>query len=619
MAIFCSRYLTSHPFAIGLRADAIQELALTGYYGFLDYASAFWQDHVEFVITSDSGLDADLKADVLRSAKHLLEVCFSSDPEDDTSRHTLTECTILSDIKEWRSTSSEAFGILERTAAIRKVTEAIDHATLADRALATFLELNGIVRFKCPKIRCLKFAAGFTNQPDRDLHILEHERPFKCSAEGCYARATGYSSQPALDAHFRRLHGNVSNKATLFPQSGRMKESTVHSAASKGNLEEVKILHNLGVPLNEPKKARGGLTPMVCAVRNGHADVCEYLMRQGVNPHTERHRISPIFEAIKRQDLELFSLLQHTAYPLNIDKLAKQVATAVATGSNEILEQLLAMSSPAIIRDKFSDILYLICFMGNAKLDQDTISQLQTQIRLHHRVFRQAFPSLYELDGTTLRHNFRTLCVQLEFNPQHFLSKSTGGGDTLLHHACAVLTYSVVEFLLDLLNPEHLSITNKRQQTPLHFLARRRDEKTEFLKTCTRSLAHRLVQTDMGVAANMKDKDGNLPLHLALSADSQIFPVLVHHTKNLDEENNVGETALELALAHHSIRRVSLLVQSGRVDLTRKTTSGETALSMAARLGNKDILELLDPSRRVIPDPVEPSADREWTPLNQTF
>jgi hypothetical protein len=44
MALFCARYLTSKPFHL-LSPEQIRTYALTGYYGFQDYAAAHWYEH----------------------------------------------------------------------------------------------------------------------------------------------------------------------------------------------------------------------------------------------------------------------------------------------------------------------------------------------------------------------------------------------------------------------------------------------------------------------------------------------------------------------------------------------------------------------------------------------
>ncbi|KAI1196743.1 hypothetical protein F5X97DRAFT_202231 [Nemania serpens] len=60
MALFCARYLTSLPFTLGLGNNEISKHAITGYYGFQDYAAAFWWKHAYRVINTaqkgDTGL-----------------------------------------------------------------------------------------------------------------------------------------------------------------------------------------------------------------------------------------------------------------------------------------------------------------------------------------------------------------------------------------------------------------------------------------------------------------------------------------------------------------------------------------------------------------------------------
>ncbi|PNP57543.1 hypothetical protein THARTR1_02541 [Trichoderma harzianum] len=311
-AIFCSQYLTSLPFTSELNALAIQELAVTGFYGFLDYAVAFWHHHFEEAINSESGGNSDLKAEALQSSKRVLDIWGSSRPQDRQIGNLILEQPAESDIKQQYQAAGGIHGIHQRIISIRKIIEAIDLSSLPESHRTSFLELDGTVKFKCPNLRCTTFFTGFCDENDRDLHVRAHERPFKCPVDGCHARVIGYPTSQALDAHSKRFHDEDSGTILSFPKQSGKEVSAMHDAARQGNLALVKALHATGVPLNSPMKPRGGLTPMVLAARNGHGNICEYLVRQGIDGCKPTYGdISPAVEAIEREDIDLFRCLGH--------------------------------------------------------------------------------------------------------------------------------------------------------------------------------------------------------------------------------------------------------------------------------------------------------------------
>ncbi|KAF3933809.1 hypothetical protein ABW20_dc0108013 [Dactylellina cionopaga] len=252
MAIFCSRYLTSHAFAEALQASTIHRLALDGYYGLCDYACVFWQHHVQWVLANQRELDADLKNKIIQFVNRLLEVFCRTGLSNVAGNRVvvedLNEGAVRSGIEEWQKNGNQDSFLVDQITSIRKVIESIDLNTLHDHERTGFEELNGIARFKCPKIKCSRFAVGFSSAEMRRQHMQEHDRPFKCQVESCYARTIGYSSQLALDGHHRRLHASDQNTALLFPKTKGSEPLSINTAASKGDLEAIKTFHQMAFP-----------------------------------------------------------------------------------------------------------------------------------------------------------------------------------------------------------------------------------------------------------------------------------------------------------------------------------------------------------------------------------
>lgn len=522
-------------------------------------------------------------------------------------------------VATWRDSGNEAFAVFERrTSAIRKVIESISSTQLDDRAKAALLELVGLPRFKCPKIQCLKFAAGFPNQRTRDSHVKEHERPFKCPAEGCYARTSGFSSQSALDAHVERFHPDDTSPSTLFPQFKGMKESNIFTACSQGNLEEVKAFHCQGVGLDTATKAKGGLTPLVLAARHGHANVCAYLIKHGVDVQRFRYGdMSPLAETIKQRDFELFCFLWSTVSE-DAEGLGASfdiyVSLALIAGSNEILEELLAWKHAPELRPVVPDIMKEFCQRKCWDLD----SPSGPDTTLVYKLFRRAFPSLCEPNESILRPNSRPESQNLALEDWHsvLLTRFLPLENTLLHIACDFENYRAAAFLLDQLKPEDLRTTNKFGDTPLHTLAReRRNTKSRV------HVARRLVHADNGVAANIKNANGELPLHIASCGPcEEVFSLLVDNTRDLDEETNTGKTALEVAVRENYASHVTRLLATGRVDIMKRNKEGQTAFSVAAGCWKTStaILQLLYSTRTSLALLSDDTPDR-LTPLHHAL
>ncbi|QYS97700.1 hypothetical protein H0G86_004921 [Trichoderma simmonsii] len=598
-AIFCSQYLTSLPFTSELNTLKIQELALTGFYGFLDYAVAFWHHHFKRAMNSESGANSDLRAEALQSAKRVHDIWVSSLPQDQEIGNLIPEQPAQSDIKQQYQSAGDIHGIHQRIISIRKGIEAINLSSLAESHRTSFIELDGITKFKCPDLRCTKFSDGFCDEHHRDLHVRAHKRPFKCVVDGCYARVMGYPTSQALDAHSKRFHDEDSGTTLSFPKQSGTEVSAMHAAARQGNLALVMALHTAGIPLNSPIKPRGGLTPMVLAARNGHANICEYLMRQGVDGCNTAlaTMISPAAEAVKRDDIELFQCLWHKRKEaFNIYDVRPLVISILRQGSQVHLEELLKDLKPEQVRANLPTILTSASKISVVNLAQRKMTLYQTQRRLLHSIVGRAFPTLYEADGCTLKYGIRVSDSELFSICAHeILASRNAIASQVLQDACLFRSYGCIEFLLDFTGPTDLRAQDSRGATPLHNLIKYGHDSDGFTRACFLSVFKRLIQGDI-MAANMQDNAGDLPLHNCCdrNRNKDIFPLLLPLTSNLNQQNRAGETPLEVAVNYELDEQVISLLQSRRVDLNMRTNFGDTlSLLIVRRCTNQTIRGLL--------------------------
>jgi hypothetical protein len=74
----------------------------------------------------------------------------------------------------------------------------------------------GETRFKCPKLTCHWFHAGFLTEKARKDHVARHERPFRCEVTDCSAEDIGFKTNKQLEKHVRMFHPSIEEIAETF-------------------------------------------------------------------------------------------------------------------------------------------------------------------------------------------------------------------------------------------------------------------------------------------------------------------------------------------------------------------------------------------------------------------
>ena len=603
MAIFCTQYLTSAAFSHSRTADEIRDAALSGYYGAIDYAAACWKKHVHeayCATVSNQDLDEQTRNTLLQSARGLLEAEARSrralqprlQSEQAPTSEQLPEHSEAPTLSELLADNSKSVFVNQRVTAIRHVIELIELPSSN-----AFTELNGIGRFKCPRVECCKFSDGFLFRQERQNHLIEHERPFKCAIDGCYSSTVGYSSQQALDAHFERLHSSESTVEDLFPRSNEADDPTLFSAAAKGDLERVKSLHASGTPLNEPDRPKGWLTPLIIASRNGHAKVCQYLIQQGENPFSAGRSTasgSALVEAIRRKDHELIQLMRLTTRSKpTIEEIGFAIAYAICNGMAMDCELLLkdATEMEYDPEELLLEILNGSCSIPKGlRIQNAQITAIQKS--LIKSIFRLTLPALYPPPAHgpfSEDHSYPD--PEAEMQRQRLWELVVGNESTssIGHRFKLIFKKYVryfIEVLLDLFEQDN-KIDIDVGYHILYEIVRPSGSNNIQNSLDVAHTVSRILRGTGGAAANKKDSYGDLPLHDACRRQNgcvAVIPLLIQHTTNLDEENDSGNTPLEEAINAVFVRGVSLLVESDRVNLGRKNRNGETMYEYAQRL-----------------------------------
>lgn len=347
MSLFCFQYLTGSAFKmVSQDTKSASATALTGFYGFFDYAAAHWDHHaVQYVgqasirapdQLSEEGLGKPLSAAWMDFSKRfcdnhesILEALSKDDVPLDTSvpqsvPHGAAgpegeSYNIQEMFEGWDSTQrSTEFEYLARD--LRQIVQQTDLGTLIDREKAVYLSLNGPLRLKCSRRACVYFNIGFESEVDLLLHISWHEMNFKCPHTGCYAWRAGFRTNTLLQTHLKRAHPAIDSEETLFPGKTRRRPRTLMEACRLGDIE---LVQTFAISVYTKADMHAANRALHAAARAGHFAVCVHLTKQGANPYATQSEdygvkrsgtsISVIQMSIRHGELDSFTALKNAA------------------------------------------------------------------------------------------------------------------------------------------------------------------------------------------------------------------------------------------------------------------------------------------------------------------
>ncbi|KAI1775101.1 hypothetical protein F4818DRAFT_417845 [Hypoxylon cercidicola] len=283
LAIFCSRYLTSKPFALGIDEEDITAYAIKGYYGLQDYAAQNWFDHFRECLDGATKMDPGLFKEAMESVKDFFtsyglasRIKHDSLGEQDEVARTLKE------LPQDGNERNAYFSIEFRTASIRKKIEAIQEQLLDPAVQEIMANLHGTTAlFKCSKPWCEFFTVGFESIADRQRHADRHDLPFSCSIEDCFGSRLGYDSQSKLHKHMKRYHPEPDD-GLEFPKVANKnnKNASIWVAIVKGDLTTVKALLDSGTDIEKTQHGVGH-SPLYLAAESGYFEICKLLVDRG--------------------------------------------------------------------------------------------------------------------------------------------------------------------------------------------------------------------------------------------------------------------------------------------------------------------------------------------------
>jgi hypothetical protein len=285
MSIFCTQYLSSEPFHVGIDPDDILRHAKRGYYSFQDYAVQNWFEHLHQCVEFPNGINSVLFGRSIDLARKLLDqYCLERimDEKNVMANHSQVIEAIQSLPENGRERNSH-LNVELPTLLIRRQIAKLGGEDLDSETREMLANLYGqIGSYKCPKPWCELFKGNFGTAEKLKEHVNHHELPFNCPSDGCFAANLGFSSESSLRQHIKDHHAEK-NSRILFPVVREEKATSIFSAAARGDLEAVEMALDSGQDVNQPSKPKGSQTPMQLAARNGHVQVCRLLLSRGAD------------------------------------------------------------------------------------------------------------------------------------------------------------------------------------------------------------------------------------------------------------------------------------------------------------------------------------------------
>ena len=362
IAEFCLNYLNFRCFDANLNNSDIRDFVREGYYSFEDYAIAYWLDHLESSTSYSLPLD-NSSSERLGQIIDTFLTGHGSDPPQDL---TIVDSQKFQSIRQW--SFIQTLDALAQLASEKKCNEScLDVETQLQRRrliyediytdtkelsvrLRRFLLFNGSGCYKCPKIWCGYFAAGFQRREDRDKHVGQHERPFRCSFDECLHAKLGFESEKGLKRHEKTSHWNGKDSEWVFPKKKPKKPLKIFSASAKANLENIKRLFGEGVDLKKIRRMfrdTSGFEDVVrTAVRQNSTDDLRMLFEMEAGSNTQKeHAQGALYTAAYYGREEVIQLL--LTYNIDINKRDGSTPSRTAldwvriSGNENIVQMLL--------------------------------------------------------------------------------------------------------------------------------------------------------------------------------------------------------------------------------------------------------------------------------------
>lgn len=565
MSLFCFQYLTRTAFdMVSQDSKVARTIALTGFYGFFDYAAAHWDHHslryAREASSRKSALSTEEGLGKLPSTAWMDFVTRFSDANESQSE-TISEHDMSSDIsvpqpappgiidtegescniqeifRDWSSTrQSTEFEKLAKS--LHHIMQLTDLGTLGDREKAVYLSLNGPFRPKCSRRDCLHFDTGFDCEAELSQHISWHEMAFKCPHTGCHAWKCGFPTSASLQRHLNRVHPTIDSNEKLFPAKSRRPPRTIMEACRLGDMEWIQRFAGPMLTKEDLPKANKALHT---AAKDGNLAVCVLLTQLGANPYLLQSskniaagsdaNIRAIQISIRLGDYDLFSALRDAAGKQHeigfIECVPECVTDALESPNHQFLVDLLAWNGRRAVPLTLNDILvHAGMEIPRQEYGHRKLSFITRPVLIENRSVQERLQTLIssELEMYRKRGQSPEDCYD------QVLIAADANGRSLLHRLCdgsAEYTSSgAVKFLFTKLKPEDTRRHDLRGNPPLFTALQNRSRCEGSALEDQENIIRSFFLNDLDAAKNTRNAVGNDPLVFAFRhATIQILPL----------------------------------------------------------------------------------------------
>ncbi|EMD69111.1 hypothetical protein COCSADRAFT_130498 [Bipolaris sorokiniana ND90Pr] len=222
LGLLCIRYLCFEGFNVEDDNLSVPDYIPSGYYGFMDYAYAYWARHLDAFLRVQEPKDA---LDEISEAAEVFIDMYWAQPrtksippksflarwEALSSNRNFDKLTVAAHLAHKQLIASTAHSpdlqVLKLHHALNKVRKHLELESASATRTVKLQSMYGEKIFKCPRVNCIRFYSGFASEQERNDHIKKHERSFFCSFPGCPMAALGCNTLKELYKHDTEYHG----------------------------------------------------------------------------------------------------------------------------------------------------------------------------------------------------------------------------------------------------------------------------------------------------------------------------------------------------------------------------------------------------------------------------
>ena len=396
----------------------------------------------------------------------------------------------------------------------------------------------------------------------------------------------------------------VEQKACDINAVNKVGGTALHTAAYNGNVEIIKLLMSEdSLEIGQCASDGDGATALHIAVDWGHQDAVKTLLAHpeiDINAK-DSSACTPLHTAAANDNVEIIRILHGHGADIGAQNNNGSTALYIAAGmgKTEAVKFLLPITN-VVTHSRLDGATPLYIAAKNGRVD--VVVQILADENIDVNAGSCGYTPLF-----VAMANGRLDVVELLLRDKNVDPNIKNSGVYPIHLAVERGYFRIVESLL-----KHPSIDINAQRegdgaTPLHIAAKKGDAKTVEL----------LLTSAKDIEVNKPNNTGKTPLHEAVAiikknsvaltaqqAENKAFVIkllLEHGQIEPNAREDDGNTPLHVAVAMKNAKAVSALLSDPRVEKSICNKKGKTAVDMACKQRDPEILSLFDISIENLP------------------